>query len=296
LSKLVDGTLKVPLLLVGPDGVGKRYSASQAVREALVRGYSTPLRGALFDRGEHPDYTFCAPGPDKDLGVDDVRALVAKAWDSPALSRKRYIVIDGGDRLTSAAANALLKTLEEPPATTQFIILAESSRRVLSTIRSRCSTVQYRRLNLIWIEEFLADEDKGKSALAARLSEGSVGRALYYLSSGRLSVRDSALEALKTGVSGDLSRLFHHVDENKKDLSLLVHFMHLAVYDLLMLLHSPSTLINQDRASDLVSLYQQLGSQRVVQLHQELSRIEDSDSEKINRDFQLKSALASVFS
>lgn len=297
LRNVVAGTLQVPLLLLGSEGVGKRFSAIQAIKEDFSKGDSNSPACLQVDHRVHADFLLIEPEPGKEIGVDVVREITSKAYDSPMLASRRYVIVDGVDRLTAAAANAFLKTLEEPPATTQFFLLAEFERKVMPTIRSRCGSVRYQRLSDGFIAEFLSDvePDRTRSLLCARLAEGSLGRAFHYARSGRLELRDRTLGLFKMGVSGDLSGLFSVVDGLKDDLPLCLRFLDLLLYDLAMLPYDTSRLTNFDKAEELSLLSKQFGAAKLQALRLSL-RTAQSHAAKINLAFHVKAGFASVFS
>ncbi len=299
LKKVVEGRLTSPLLLVGDEGVGRRFSVMQTVKEVFSGGDTKSSHCFQIDQGVHVDFTTVAPEAGKEIGVEAMREVIRKAYDFPMVSPKRFILIDGADRMTSAAANAFLKTLEEPPKRTQFFLIAESAEAVLPTIRSRCGKVRYKRLSDAFIVEALKDfvPDVGKALVYARLSEGSIGRAFLYFGSNRLELRDRAFGLLKVGLGGDLSSLFLAVDALKDDLKLGIHFLELVLYDLAMLSQDPSRIVNLDLTNELRVVGAQLGAPRVRSLHQELRLVQDrSQTTKINLAFHVKSSFASVFS
>ncbi len=289
--------MQMPLLLVGIEGVGKRFSVIQAIKEDFSKG--DPKSPAVFqlDKGVHPDFLLVESEAGKDIGIDTIRNVMLKALDMPMMASRRYIVIDGADRLTPAAANCFLKTLEEPPSTTQFVLLADSERKILPTIRSRCGLVRYHSLSSDFIVSLLRDiePDPVKGLLYARLSDGSVGRALYYAASGRMKLRDVAVDLLTVGVTGDLSRLFAIVDDVKEDLPLCIRFMHHVIYDLVMLPHDTTRLANVDIVDDLTALSAKIGPFRLKRLQAGIKSIALLGDSKINLQFHVKSALASVF-
>src|SRR5690606_30069667 len=93
---------------------------------------------ALTIAGTHPDIRFYAPEKSRMIRVDQVRALSAFAVGSPQVAHRKVIVVDRADQLNINAANALLKTLEEPSADVVLILLQEAGRPILPTLRSRC--------------------------------------------------------------------------------------------------------------------------------------------------------------
>lgn len=91
----------------------------------------------LFTSGSHPDFISVAPESDKAIGVDAVRAIQGKVQQTAALEHNKVVLVSAAQQLSTSAANALLKTLEEPPASTYVIVAPTNFARLLPTIRSR---------------------------------------------------------------------------------------------------------------------------------------------------------------
>lgn len=91
----------------------------------------------LLEQNTHPDVTYVKKEEDKSIKIDHIRALQQDIYQTP-LGRHRFIVLESADRMNAAAANALLKVLEEPPSHTVFILLAEQLESIPVTILSRC--------------------------------------------------------------------------------------------------------------------------------------------------------------
>jgi len=149
---------------------------------------------ALIEAGSHPDYRVLArlpkdpdkPGEDlaRSIPIAQVRSLQPLFATTPSLSPRRVVIIDAIDDLERAAANALLKNLEEPPAGTIFLLISHAPGRLLPTIRSRCRTLRFEPLP----PDLLADElarrlpDAPREEIAAIVTgaKGSLGRALDF--------------------------------------------------------------------------------------------------------------------
>lgn len=119
----------------------------------------------------------------KELGVDVVRHFIIRQVGlTPARGRAKVFVIREADRMTAAAQNALLKTLEEPPGATVLILLAASADRLLPTTLSRCQSVRFDGLPTSFVEERLArlkpDIAPDRLQWYARYGDGSIGRAV----------------------------------------------------------------------------------------------------------------------
>lgn len=129
------------MLLSGPEGLGKAELSMQLARALLCR---TPgQRGCgqcqsclLVNAGSHPDLHQVQS--DKQISVDDIRTAIEKLQGSAQLSGAKVLIIHQADSMTESAANALLKTLEEPTKHTYLLLTCARSHRLLPTIVSRC--------------------------------------------------------------------------------------------------------------------------------------------------------------
>jgi DNA polymerase-3 subunit delta' len=306
LRKVVEGKITDPLLLVGEEGVGRRFSVAEAAKELWSKGNPSSPHCYQVDHGVHPDFILVKPQEGKEIGVDTVRGLIRSTVTFPSLAKTRFVLVDGADRMTSAAGNALLKTLEQPPKRTQFFLLVERAEAVLPTIRSRCGEVRYNRLSEEFVKKVLTgDDESGMDPLRAlvytRLAEGSIGRAVSYSGAGVLDLRNRILSIVKLGLSGDLSLIFSSVDNlySKKpeddELSLGLRFLDFLVRDLVMVKYDSSRLVNADLLEELEVLRGQLGDNRLMALQDGLKIFQDRSRGKINIPFHVKSLFATVF-
>jgi DNA polymerase III subunit delta' len=297
LKKVVDGTYRSPLLLIGDSGIGKRFSVLQAIKQSASKG--NPDAVYQIDNKIHPDVSVIESEGGKDIGIEAVRGVLSKAVTHPMVAPYKYLVVDGADRLTNPAANAILKTLEEPPDKTRFFLIAESLTKVIPTIRSRCGRVRYKRLSEKFIAESLKDfvSDPDKLLVYSRLAEGSLGRAFNYFASSRLGLRDRSFGLIKAGISGDVSSIFSAVGNiGKDDMSLALHFLELLLYDLTMIAYAPNKILNLDLASELGSIRKTLGEGRIRNLQKGLSELLLRDANtQITLDFHVKTFLANAF-
>ncbi|MEA3390427.1 AAA family ATPase [Sphingobium sp. CCH11-B1] len=188
-------------ILAGPRGVGKGlFARALAMRlladaagpavggEGLGAPDNHPIR-KLIEASAHPDYAELAP-LEKDgvtarnISVDQVRGLQRLIQSAPSLSSRRIVVIDSADDLERGAANALLKTLEEPPADMLFLLVSHAPGRLLPTIRSRCRTLRFDALDEGAMRVILKRTDDSLSPreidALVRAGQGSPGQALRY--------------------------------------------------------------------------------------------------------------------
>lgn len=137
-------------LFVGPEGVGKATIALRFAAAVLCdRSSRHDGPCSVCDRvmsGNHPDVTLIVPDGRASIGVEQARAAVHAASMTPVEGDRKIILFDEASTLTESAANALLKTIEEPSRSTVFVLVAESEDDLPPTIGSRCRTVHFGRV------------------------------------------------------------------------------------------------------------------------------------------------------
>ncbi len=180
------------MLFSGPPGVGKALLARRlAARLVCTAAAAAPCGECAGCRqaaaGSHPD-VLVLTAPDRaksdtrkrEIGIDQARALKRFAQLQPVAAHRKVALIDDADRLSVAAQNALLKTLEEPPGPSVIMLITASPDALLPTVRSRCQLVLCRPLSEHEVRTVLvatgmsAEEAAGLAAVA----DGSPGRAL----------------------------------------------------------------------------------------------------------------------
>lgn len=211
-------------LLGGPAGVGKAGIARDFAKRLLgaapdpfaADGLSIAVDdpvARLIDAGTHPDLVRIerlprdarkgeAPTLARNITVDQVRQLSRFLHLAPSMAERRAVIIDAAEDMERGAANALLKSLEEPPRGTVFLLISHSPGRLLPTIRSRCRYVHFQPLGETEMEQVLAGvasemAPAGRAALV-RGAEGSPGRALA-MRDLDLAGLETALERIATG-------------------------------------------------------------------------------------------------
>jgi DNA polymerase III subunit delta' len=183
-------------ILSGKRGLGKGAFALQAARE-LVAEAGVPQPG-----GDHPDVIVLThlPKDDKEerkreegkpfevkrnVTIEQVRTMQQRLTTRPTLGSRRAIVIDPADDLEKPAQNALLKSLEEPPRGTYFVLVAHRLGRLLPTIRSRCRLLPFLPVDAAEIDAILRREaagaDQATRAAAIAAAGGSPGAALEFV-------------------------------------------------------------------------------------------------------------------
>ena len=214
-------------LLAGKSGLGKHDFAMAAARELVAE------EGMPQPPGDHPDIIILTYGPKNDkearaaaegkdferarsIRVDQVRAMQRRLTTRPTLGQRRVIIVEPADDMEVSAANALLKSLEEPPQGTFFVLVTHRPSRLLPTIRSRCRMLRFPTLKDAELESMLDASGAGQGGdariAAIKAAEGSFGAALRFAEQDLGPVANAIKTLLTKGdpsltARGELSRL-----------------------------------------------------------------------------------------
>ncbi len=309
-----NGRVPNSLLFTGPEGVGKKQFAFELARSFVcqmseqdvcgqcpactrITAFSTPTteKGEDYDRvffSGHPDVGLVIPYK-RNLRVGAIRALEVQANYRPYEARARVFIIDDADKMTDAASNALLKTLEEPPSTTYLILVTSRPNMLMSTIRSRCQTIRFTPIAAREIERFLVAENSMKpddAKLAGLLSNGSVAHALE-LDIGRFrSQRDIQLANIeKALIHSDRSALLRSSEQMNDAKNKALYEENLEILESLIrdvwLIKSrePNAVRNIDLGTSLEEIADRVESPNLVDAMEEIERLRQSFAVNINR-------------
>ena len=186
-ADLGGGTLPPAYLFAGSDGIGKRLLALQLAKALLCDaggGDACDRCSACrrIEQRQHPDVWWIEPeDAHAPLKIEQVREILQHIGLRPFEGRHHVVIIIAAEQLTEEAANALLKTLEEPTGSTQFILTTANRAACLPTIVSRCRLVPCLRLPAaLIVERLTADHGvpRNEAEALARWADGSLGRAL----------------------------------------------------------------------------------------------------------------------
>jgi DNA polymerase-3 subunit delta' len=252
---LAAGRIPHAYLFEGPEGVGKRLVALALARAIFCRdgGCGDCPACRKVDHHNHPDLHLVEPDGSF-IRIEQVRDLQREFAFRPLEASRKICLIDGADRLNPAAANALLKTLEEPAGNALLILLAAQGENVLPTIRSRCQRLPFCRLPRERLREVLQDRlglEEAASHVLAALSEGSFCRALGKNRELFLERRRELLKGL-TALSGGsivpLLEFARQLAEDKEHLPDILEIFQVFYRDVLLYLHGcpEDDLVNLD--------------------------------------------------
>ena len=256
LSGAIDhAALSHAYLIEGTEGSGRHTVASIIAKALVCTGNGEkPCGNCLACRkvelGEHPDVkTFSLPKDRKTFGVETVRTIRDDALLVPSESDKQVFLLENAEAMTLAAQNALLKVLEEPPASVTFLLLTDRASALIPTILSRVAVLHTERLSPKQLDAFLTAREPKAEAMKStapkdyeallRLSDGSAGRALTLIGSKKegqeakeFTAAAHVIELLAGGTHPELTLFLNGAAQTRESLSRLCSFLSLAVRDL----------------------------------------------------------------
>jgi len=293
-ATLREGRIPNAYLFEGPWGVGKTKTALALAAALVCRTEgdeacgecSACVRAARF---QHPDVRLLFPVmSDEDdpesismvlqavaddphhvftyekaasIRIGLTRDLLRELAFKPYEGRRRVVVLRDADRMREDQYSAMLKSLEEPGASTLWVLTTSRPNRLPPTIRSRCLRVRFTLLPEETIEEYLRDRagvGPAPARLLAALAAGSLSRALTMRGENVAGLRDDALKQLGAANSGDPSRILAAANDaaawsNREKMRRTLEFQFLLLRDLLRLRHGApeDALVNRDRIADL---------------------------------------------
>jgi DNA polymerase-3 subunit delta' len=187
------GRVSHSYIFSGEVGIGKKLIAGcfakalqcQRREEGASDACGVCVSCKTFESGSHPDMFFVAPEKTKSIVVDDVREKInARMETRPYSGRYKIFIVENADKMSAAAQNALLKTIEEPASYGVFLLLCANHKTMLPTVLSRCVVLKPRPVAQERAAARLAaltGVDRGKAALYAGYTTGNIGRSLTLL-------------------------------------------------------------------------------------------------------------------
>lgn len=189
LSEIASGKLSHAYLIEGGEGCGKTYFARFAAAAVLCTGDKPPCGKCpscvKAFAGSHPDLFYFSPDKKASMGVETVRDIKKSLFFMPNDGDRKVYIIDDAQKMTVQAQNALLKFIEEPPASVLFFIVADKKESLLPTVVSRTRIISLAPSDNADIRRFLMSESKKSGGEqideAINMAEGSPGKALKLL-------------------------------------------------------------------------------------------------------------------
>jgi DNA polymerase-3 subunit delta' len=241
------GKLPHALLFTGPAGVGKTMVAREFFKAVnCLKSPGRPCdscRSCLKMRsGFHPDFITVGPSEDRTvILIGDIRKAISEVSLKPFEAHTRVVVVEPAERMNNAGANALLKTLEEPPDATLIILVSHNPSLLLPTIISRCQVLRFAPLDAAAFE-------KGPlSPALLRLTSGTMGGLKDFDEEQVLRIRSEILQALREGDPVRLvSKYFPAQEKGGELLPIVVLLAESLIRDLLIMVNGGEDLINEE--------------------------------------------------
>jgi DNA polymerase III subunit delta' len=241
-------------LFYGQEGIGKKLVAKEFAKHLFCKtgsacGECNPC--IKLERGSHPDLILIEG--DNSIGIDQSRMLSKEICEYPYESEKRVIIIDQAETLTREAANALLKTLEEPPPYNHFFLITSAEKEIPPTIRSRCNRVFFTPLSREQLKHFFLqsiDADEERADLLAGISYGSISCGLFWAEKDNFLLRRMIIELI-TGNNKSFVRassIAEKIAKTNMGLGMYLAFLLSFFRDLLVVKHSQdlTLIVNRD--------------------------------------------------
>lgn len=297
-----DGRLAHGLLFSGPRGIGKRHLVELLARSMLCDAPTADGLAcgrcadcALIAAESHPDLLRVGPDPEaksEEIPVAAIRALVERGALTPSRAAWKVTLVDPADHLNAAAANALLKTLEEPPGAALIVLVTEQPGRLPATIRSRCGQVRIPTPSstdaLAWLSGRIPQET---AALRLCLAHGGPLRALDELDDVRLEQRRERIAGFLAIARGERDPLLEAAAWNGLGPRLCLDWLAGWLVDLVRLAVSehPLRLDNPDQREALRTLARRLEPTSLHRLLQRVLRARDLVETRANPQLLLES-------
>ncbi|MCW8944177.1 MAG: DNA polymerase III subunit delta' [Sedimenticola sp.] len=297
-----DNRLPHALLLTGSAGLGKSHFAHLLAASLLCNSLQetdTPCgvcKGCrLVDADTHPDYTLITPEePGKAIKIDTIRQFTQRGSLTSQSGGFKVIIIEPADALNTAAANSLLKTLEEPVDRTVMILVSASAGKLPATIRSRCQQYHFTpptaTTAVAWLNEHVNDSDP---SLLLSLASGAPLLALKYATEGALAERTKMIEELtgifkKTDNPISIALRWSQLDQGS-----VVKWFSGWVIDLIRVKigSESAAIINIDQRERLHALSRKVNSKKLYALMDRLFEANRTLGAQLNTQMQLESLL-----
>jgi len=275
------------LLLVGPEGIGKKVFAENFAHSILCSNNTENHQACgkcrqcqLIAVGNHPDLIVIEPEEaGKAIKIEQIRQLINVADKSSQMGGYKVIIINPADAMNTNAANALLKTLEEPVRNTLLILITHRLMSLVATIRSRCQMIYFpapsESVAIDWLQSQSRDRlSSEKIKLLLSLANNAPLQALHFVEEDILSVREDIFKQWIDFTNRKVDIVALSSQWNKLNLSQLLMHLKSWVSDIIKIQQAESTeIINQDFVKTLSTLAEKSSTQKLFLFLDELNKV-----------------------
>jgi len=236
------------------------------------------------------------------IPVDQIRQMQKELDLKPFEAKRKVVIITEVENMHPASANSLLKTLEEPPPDSHLILTTTDINRLLPTVVSRCQQIRFGKIPSSLIEKRLKQNyrvPEKKASLYAKISNGSLGKAIELVQGEKENIRQDAMGLIKTALEEKTVEIIERIDElqNKWDRNSILEMFEFLISlfrDIYLTLETSCSqkLINHDIASELVKLSEKFKRQNKIE--EALKAIDQIRMECKTRNVNLKLALLTL--
>lgn len=233
---LKNNTILHSYMFIGEQGIGKKLIAKEFAKMILCENFDenecNKCKSCVeFNSGNNPDYVFIEP-EGKNIKIEQIREMQNKVIEKPINSSKKVYIIDDADSMTKEAQNCLLKTLEEPPEYIVIILIVSNENKVLTTIKSRCMKVNFKKLNDEDIKKYLMEDCNVQNVNnnILKMCDGSIGKCI--------AIKDkmddyNELEKIFNNVNVSITQLVNSSDllyKNKDNINEYLNYINVILY------------------------------------------------------------------
>ena len=193
------------IIFSGIKGIGKRKIAETAAMTLLCENKNAPCGKCnscrTFLTNTNPNYYLIEPDRSKAnpiIKIEQIRELQEKIFLMPFHSKYQVIVIDDAEYMNVASQNCLLKTLEEPTGLAKIILITSNIKRLIMTILSRCSVINFERLTEFEIKSGIENFDSDNADTISIIADGSFGNAINILKNDGIKTREDVIKFLNS--------------------------------------------------------------------------------------------------
>jgi DNA polymerase-3 subunit delta' len=222
-------------------------------------------------------YTIVKFDKNVNIPVDEIREMQNKLYLKPFEGKRKVVIITEVENMHPSSANSLLKTLEEPPKDSHLILTTTDINRLLPTVVSRCQQIRFAKIPYFLVEKRLKERyqiPEEKASFYAKISNGSLGKALDFLQGEKENIRQDAILLIETSGEKNTGKIIDQVDalQNKWDKNSILEMFEFLISlfrDVYLTLETFKTdkeqLLNYDIASEVVKLSERFKRQNKVE-------------------------------